>query len=654
MRNFKRILGVALALVMVLGMFSVTAFAAAPVAELNGNLYSSLKDAIDAASAGDTITLFDDVTENVTIGKKLILDGAGNDYTGKITLKTAPVTIQNVNFVEGTVYKNKKSGRTVGTVAVKNCTFDGQGLNDYAINLGSVDYIVIEDCTFKNYGYGALQVPSSNIATTLKNVDISNVNYGVKIDYSNGVTLENVTMSDIGYYGIYNSNYGKKTITLNDCTIDAENPIRIWQRNTTVTTDIVLKGDNEFTAEVIVSGSDLVNVKADAVKVGDETYATLSEAVAAAKDGDIITLVGDVALENSEAEVVAYGMYSYVSVTDKAITIDLNGKTVTVNPSLDKNMLAVFLATGTGSLTLKDSSEAQTGAVNVTMADGTKAYSMFTADGADAKMYIESGNYSIDKVEYGQSMVYAGQDKQIFVSGGNFYLGNAKTKDPGNGEMQPWIFNTHGDGVKTMVVTGGTYNVDPTHYHGEAGFPKCYYAVDNGDNWTVELAHKSADAVRENEVEATCTSEGYYESVVYCSVCEVELSREPVVVPMHEHTASPAATCQAAQVCTICGFVLDAIKECNFVDYVYNNNETCYKNGTQTATCTYGCGATHTVEVEGTRLSHVDADGDKKCDNCGNDYCNICGKMHESFFEDVICLLTEFFNLLTSLVKNVF
>ena len=33
------------------------------------------------------------------------------------------------------------------------------------------------------------------------------------------------------------------------------------------------------------------------------------------------------------------------------------------------------------------------------MADGTQAYSMFSALGS-SKMYIESGNYSIDKIEY--------------------------------------------------------------------------------------------------------------------------------------------------------------------------------------------------------------------------------------------------------------
>ncbi len=212
-------------------------------------------------------------------------------------------------------------------------------------------------------------------------------------------------------------------------------------------------------------------------KIGDAEYTTLQAAVEAAVDGDVITVVADTTLDNNAMGETS-GMYGLIYVTDKAVTIDLNGKTITANVSLDKRMLAVFGTNNTGSLTLKDSSEAQTGTVDVTMADGTEAYSMFTALGS-SKMYIEGGNYSIDKIEYGQSMMYAGQDKQMFVSGGDFYLGNAGVKDTGTAgaPFQPWMFNAHGDGMKVIVVTGGTYNADPTHYHGEARFPTCYSVV---------------------------------------------------------------------------------------------------------------------------------------------------------------------------------
>ena len=63
------------------------------------------------------------------------------------------------------------------------------------------------------------------------------------------------------------------------------------------------------------------------------------------------------------------------------------------------------------------------------------------------------------------------------------------------------------------------------------------------------LGHAAAEAVKENEVAATCTEDGSYDSVVYCSTCNEELSRETVVVPALGHNYEDG-------VCTNCGHVL--------------------------------------------------------------------------------------------------
>ena len=47
---------------------------------------------------------------------------------------------------------------------------------------------------------------------------------------------------------------------------------------------------------------------------------------------------------------------------------------------------------------------------------------------------------------------------------------------------------------------------------------------------TIPLEHIAATAVAENEIAATCTSDGSYDSVVYCSVCSAELERENRVI----------------------------------------------------------------------------------------------------------------------------
>lgn len=80
---------------------------------------------------------------------------------------------------------------------------------------------------------------------------------------------------------------------------------------------------------------------------------------------------------------------------------------------------------------------------------------------------------------------------------------------------------------------------------------KAYYACSDCGKWfedslgTVEITDKSsvvipaaehtpAEAVRENEVAATCCAAGSYDEVIYCSVCHEEVSREPKTIPIDE------------------------------------------------------------------------------------------------------------------------
>ncbi|MGI6280091.1 MAG: hypothetical protein ACOYJS_05985, partial [Acutalibacteraceae bacterium] len=78
--------------------------------------------------------------------------------------------------------------------------------------------------------------------------------------------------------------------------------------------------------------------------------------------------------------------------------------------------------------------------------------------------------------------------------------------------------------------------------------------VEDCDERFNEAPHTPAQAVVENEIPATHTEAGSYDSVVYCSVCRYEISRTTVEVPAGGH------------------------------DYVYTDNG----DGTHTVTCT-GC-----------------------------------------------------------------
>lgn len=69
-------------------------------------------------------------------------------------------------------------------------------------------------------------------------------------------------------------------------------------------------------------------------------------------------------------------------------------------------------------------------------------------------------------------------------------------------------------------------------------------------NLTGAAGHTAGEAVEENRVEPTCTENGSYDSVVYCTVCESEISRETVTIDAVGHdlhdVIAKAPTCTEA------------------------------------------------------------------------------------------------------------
>ena len=80
----------------------------------------------------------------------------------------------------------------------------------------------------------------------------------------------------------------------------------------------------------------------------------------------------------------------------------------------------------------------------------------------------------------------------------------------------------------------------------EGGYDSVVYCSVCGDeisreHYVYEAAgHTSAEPVMENIVGALCTEGGHYDSVVYCDVCHQELSRETVSTEAMGHTAAAA------------------------------------------------------------------------------------------------------------------
>ena len=112
------------------------------------------------------------------------------------------------------------------------------------------------------------------------------------------------------------------------------------------------------------------------------------------------------------------------------------------------------------------------------------------------------------------------------------------------------------------------------------------------------LGH-TGNAIVENKIDATCTIDGSYDSVVYCSVCAVEASREAKTIDKLGHDHSTEWTVDVEPTCTTVGSKSHHCSRCedkaditevaalghSFTNYKFNNDATYTENGTETAKC---------------------------------------------------------------------
>ena len=128
------------------------------------------------------------------------------------------------------------------------------------------------------------------------------------------------------------------------------------------------------------------------------------------------------------------------------------------------------------------------------------------------------------------------------------------------------------------------------------------------------LGHSNAAAVKENEQAATCTVDGSYDSVVYCSTCGAEVSRETVTVKAEGHKevvdAAVAATCTTAgktegKHCSVCNEVLVAQTVVDALGHNYENGA-CSRCGASDPDVVAG------VTVSGTYTSFTSGDSASK------------------------------------------
>ena len=219
-------------------------------------------------------------------------------------------------------------------------------------------------------------------------------------------------------------------------------------------------------------------------QIGETKFESIQAAVDAAQDGDTIVVIESHELGWEDTVLTADGIYtSLVVVNDKSITLDWNGKTISVEhlSTTDRIYSVIHVADG-ASLTVTGNG----GIDAIAHATTPKIGYMFWKRGTTGTLTIENGTYHMNHSE--DSMIYTNGNEIVTVNGGSFTLDSEGTGNNGS----PWIFNVKGQNEGHISINGGTFNADVNHQYWahEVTVPNNKALQSNGkidtdERWTV-------------------------------------------------------------------------------------------------------------------------------------------------------------------------
>lgn len=448
------------------------------VATVNGTSYDTVQDAVVAAKAGDTVTLVKDVTENVTVNKKLtITSEKGAALTGSLTLAKGAEgsVIDGVNFhSDGTV----KSVRIeAGNVTVKSSHFTTPSAVIKApssrwtvdsIFVARVSNVTIQDNTFdlgrvnERHADGTLE-GDGNSAINLVGAGVSDViikgntvnataaepaatvNSSINLLIANGntdgygiqkVTVENNTFT--GLAGAGNQRFaglaGAEDVTFTDNTLSNLSWgvfQSTWDGKTHPNHDVnatnlkVVNVDNPFTVNTVQTDDQFKDAGAYVLtKDGSlTTYGWFTDAINEVNSADKY---------EDATIVVRKNVLLHKSFTiNKRVTIEGQSKDYTFNGQLRLN------------------------------ASGTKVTGMhFVLDGGDLTFNGKAYESGLQ-----QSVILSNKAEGIEVSGNTFDL---PSLDKGDVEFQlssVWLEQ----GVKGSKITGNEFNLGRAYNNSNVG-----------------------------------------------------------------------------------------------------------------------------------------------------------------------------------------
>ena len=412
-------------------------------------------------------------------GSKLTIKNGTVERTGDI----AGYAVSNDNAASVMVLENvtiKGGVYTSGALTATNANVSQHFASRHAIYAFGCE-VVLNSGTYHNYNAGNAAVFVANGANvTIKggtfSIDNGKQTFGWTsnlIDVNNGSCVMNggefkghfrvqangvLTING----GTFENTHGEGYQLYNGAVVEIKGGTFTDETATSFATKYLAEGYELIDGTVVKTAPAVIYV----AQIGDIQYATLAEAFAAAQDGDTIVLLADIVLTESVA-----------LSEEKAITLDLNDKTITLDVTGKTNPNAIYaISTLKGKLTIKDSgtnghikgvvyTEATTVIENGTFsaADGMK-YTILS-DGGNVTFNggTVNGGASYAIYSYGEGHSLTINNVKVNGYNGCLYLYNEGNVTINGGEIiyapvkaeTRHIIYTHSNA--NIVINGGTF-----------------------------------------------------------------------------------------------------------------------------------------------------------------------------------------------------
>ncbi|MBR4297168.1 MAG: hypothetical protein IKT82_03145 [Bacteroidaceae bacterium] len=371
--------------------------------------------ALQHAPVTSTLTVYGNGA-NVTGGAERDFDLGNtdkNDNSGLVITADMTLTVKYLNGCGA--WGSKTTEHTVNLV-FENCANMGKVF--ISGTTGTLN-LTMTDCAFEGVIKEAVYTNADG-AITLTNVAFSNLNKAINLNHkaagTQTVTIDGCSFTDCGddvaadqipVRVLSSVAGGKSVLTVNNTTFTGtpeggadillDYGVGVTEATVTKTAANVKPENKEGNAEMVAVTAATEYAYTNVLpvaQIGTTPYNTLAAAVAAAQNGETIILIADVEL-TAQVEIPA----------GKELTLDLNGKIVTVVYQEGSTTKHIYSLDNYGTLTIKDTKG--NGSIN--------SRGIFVQD--DSKLTVESGSiYGIDS-NGGSALYQYGGD--IVINGGH-------------------------------------------------------------------------------------------------------------------------------------------------------------------------------------------------------------------------------------------